>query len=133
MECGAWQAGDREGRPYGGLQGVPCGRADRGVRPYGWGIDGAVCGGTHGSRPTTVFVGQGPCALPGVRYKVGGRTGASAPTDSLVAGEVDDPKGRFHAPPPFRSPIPPGFLTSLTMISAPHAADLDTLLIFNIF
>ena len=35
MECGAWQAGDREGRPYGGLQGVPCGRADRGVRPYG--------------------------------------------------------------------------------------------------
>ena len=35
MECGAWQAGDREGRPYGGLQGVPCGRADRVVRPYG--------------------------------------------------------------------------------------------------
>ena len=28
-------AGDRKGRPYGGLQGVPCGRADRGVRPYG--------------------------------------------------------------------------------------------------
>ena len=36
MECGAWQAGDREGRPYGGLQGVPCGRAVRGVRPYGY-------------------------------------------------------------------------------------------------
>ena len=70
MECGAWQAGDREGRPYGGLQGVPCGRADRGVRPYGWVIDGAVCGGTHGSRPTLhYFVGQGPCALPGVREK----------------------------------------------------------------
>ena len=48
-------------------------RADRGVRPYGWGIDGAVCGGTHGSRPTLhYFVGQGPCALPRVRYKVGG-------------------------------------------------------------
>ena len=31
---------------------------------------GAVCGGTHGSRPTAEhFVGQGPCALPGVRYK----------------------------------------------------------------
>ena len=45
-------------------------RADRGVRPYGWGIDGAVCGGTHGSRPTLhYFVGQGPCALPGVRGK----------------------------------------------------------------
>ena len=24
MECGAWQAGDRKGRPYGELQGVPC-------------------------------------------------------------------------------------------------------------
>ena len=63
MECGAWQAGDREGRPYGGLQGVPCGRADRGVRPYGWGIDGAVCGGAHGPRPTRAFArivgGQG--------------------------------------------------------------------------
>ena len=31
---------------------------------------GAVCGGTHGSRPTAEhFVGQGPCALPGVRCK----------------------------------------------------------------
>ena len=37
---------------------------------FAWGI---VCGGTHGSRPTLFFVGQGPCALPGVRYKVGGR------------------------------------------------------------
>ena len=49
---------------------MPCGRADRGLRPYGWVIDGAVCGGTHGSRPTLhYFVGQGPCALPGVRGK----------------------------------------------------------------
>ena len=37
--------------------------------PYGRVIGGAVCGGTHGSRPTTVFVGQGPCAVPGVRKK----------------------------------------------------------------
>ena len=65
MECGAWQAGDREGRPYGGLQGVPCGRADRGVRPYGWGIDGAVCGGTHGSRPTGRFCRAGPACPAG--------------------------------------------------------------------
>ena len=28
-----------------------------------------------------IFVGQGPRALPGVRYKAGGRTEASAPTD----------------------------------------------------
>ena len=34
-------------------------RNDRGV------TRGAVCGGTHGSRPTAEhFVGQGPCALP---------------------------------------------------------------------
>ena len=33
---------------------------------------GAVCGGTHGSRPTAEhFVGQGPRALPGVRCKQG--------------------------------------------------------------
>ena len=31
---------------------------------------GAVCGGTHGSRPTAGhFVGQGPCALPRVQCK----------------------------------------------------------------
>ena len=35
-------------------------------------IRGAVCGGTHGSRPTLhYFVGQGPCALPWVREKSG--------------------------------------------------------------
>ena len=43
---------------------------------------GAVCGGTHGSRPTAEhFVGQGPCALPGVQHKTDGRTEASAPTE----------------------------------------------------
>ena len=47
MECGAWQAGDREGRPY------------------GWGIDGAVCGGTHGSRPTRHFCRAGPACPAG--------------------------------------------------------------------
>ena len=51
--------------PYGGLQGVPCGRADRGVRPYGWGIDGAVCGGTHGSRTTGRFCRAGPACPAG--------------------------------------------------------------------
>ena len=43
---------------------------------------GAVYGGTHGSRSTAVhFVGQGPCALPGVQHKTDGRTEASAPTE----------------------------------------------------
>ena len=28
-----------------------------------------------------IFVGQGPCALPWVRYGIGGRTESSAPTD----------------------------------------------------
>ncbi len=74
MECGAWQAGDREGRPYGGLQGVPCGRADRSVRPYGWVIDGAVCGGTHGSRPTGHFCRAGPaCPAVGAKKTRSGR------------------------------------------------------------
>ena len=45
---------------------------------------GAVGGGTHGSRPTAEhFVGQGPCALPGVQHKTDGRTEASTPTDAL--------------------------------------------------
>ena len=30
-----------------------------------------------------IFVGQGLCALPGVRYGIGGRTEASAPTDNM--------------------------------------------------
>ena len=88
MECGAWQAGDREGRPYGGLQGVPCGRADRGVRPYGGGIDGAVCGGTHESRPTGHFVGQGPRALPGVREKPGRADVGIGPYGSATRGAM---------------------------------------------
>ena len=32
---------------------------------------GAVCGGTHGCRPTRRFVGQGPRALPGSAGKLG--------------------------------------------------------------
>ena len=41
-----------------------------------------MCGGTHGCRPTLYyFVGQGPCALPWVRWGIGGRTEASAPTE----------------------------------------------------
>ncbi len=31
-----------------------------------------------------IFVGQGPCALPGVRYGIGGRTEASAATGTLL-------------------------------------------------
>ena len=34
-ECGARQAGDREGRPYESVTRGAVGRADRGVRPYG--------------------------------------------------------------------------------------------------
>ena len=66
-----------------------------------------MCGGTHGSRPTSVFVGQGPRALPGVRCVVGGRTEASAPTASLkysslsYSGNVFRIFVHFYASPSF--------------------------------
>ena len=63
-------------------------RADRGVRPYGRVIGGAVCGGTHGSRPTTIFVGQGPCALPGVRKKPGRADVGIGPYGSATRGAM---------------------------------------------
>ena len=37
-----------------------------------------------GDPPNNRFVGQGPCALPGVRHKTGGRTEASAPTEGYL-------------------------------------------------
>ena len=45
---------------------------------FGEGKSGANPGPT-----TQHLVGQGLCALPGVRYGIGGRTGASAPTEAL--------------------------------------------------
>ena len=48
----------------------------------------AVGEGKSGANPgptTQHLVGQGPCALPGVRYGIGGRTGASAPTEAYLA------------------------------------------------
>ena len=45
---------------------------------FGEGKSGANPGPT-----TQHLVGQGSCALPGVRYGIGGRTGASAPTEAL--------------------------------------------------
>ena len=63
------RAGGVEPRPYEVTRGAVR-RGDVGIAPYGGVIDGAVCGGTHGSRPTLhYFVGQGPCALPWVRGK----------------------------------------------------------------
>ena len=50
-------------RPYGGIQGV------RGAAEH-------MGPALHG-----IFVGQGTRALPWVRYGIGGRTGASAPTE----------------------------------------------------
>ena len=45
-----------------------------------WPLEMGKSGANPG--PTTQhLVGQGPCALPGVRYGIGGRTGASGPTD----------------------------------------------------
>ena len=69
--------------------------ADDPVRPYESVTRGAMGGRPQGSPlrkrykrcganpgPTTQhLVGQGPCALPGVRYGIGGRTGASGPTE----------------------------------------------------
>ena len=42
-----------------------------------------------------IFVGQGPCALPWVRYGIGGRTEASAPTEAQQKVQwAGDRKGR---------------------------------------
>ena len=42
-----------------------------------------------------IFVGQGPCALPGVRCGIGGRTEASAPTEAQQEVQwAGDRKGR---------------------------------------
>ena len=62
-------------------------------RPLRW-TRGAVCGGTHGSRPTLYyFVGQGPRALPGVRWLSGGR-GKAPPLRSVGFAGPGDRKGR---------------------------------------
>ena len=108
----------------------------------------AIGGEVRAPRPTKGYHGVrrgGALPLPRATARVaptegykeclaGGRTGASAPTEGYKeCGEVGDPKGRPYPIFPLYTFLPPGFLTSLTMISAPHAADLDTLLIFNIF
>ena len=58
----------------------------------------AVGEGKSGANPgpaTQHLVGQGPCALPGVRYGIGGRTEASAPTEALQGVQwAGDRKGR---------------------------------------
>ena len=62
-------------------------------RPLRW-TRGAVCGGTHGSRPTLYyFVGQGPRTLPGVRWLSGGR-GKAPPLRSVGFAGPGDRKGR---------------------------------------
>ena len=44
---------------------------------------------------TQHLVGQGPCALPGVRYGIGGPSGTPAPTERLQGVRwVGDRKGR---------------------------------------
>ena len=66
---------------------------------------GAVCGGTHGCRPTLYyFVGQGPCALPWVRWGIGGGVRASRPTEAFqgVQGRAESPSHGFAVPAPFR-------------------------------
>ena len=64
-------------RPYGGIQGV------RGAAEH-------MGPALHG-----IFVGQGTRALPWVRYGIGGRTGASAPTEALQGVQwAGDRKGR---------------------------------------
>ena len=72
MECGAWQAGDREGRPYGELQGVPCSGRGR-TPPLRRGYKECDGAGRCGHRPLRM------------RYKgCNGRTEASAPTDTSI-------------------------------------------------
>ena len=59
---------------------------------FAWGRGAA---GHMGPALQGIFVGRGPCALPGVQHKTDGQTGASAPTE--VQQEVQwagDRKGR---------------------------------------
>ena len=65
---------------------------------------GAVCGGTHGSRPTAEhFVGQGPRALPGVREKSGWGRRERRPQRKCILGCVGEglcpSRGRGRTPP----------------------------------
>ena len=48
-----------------------------------WYLQGVRCAAGHmgPALQPHIFVGQGPCALPWVRYGIGGRTEASAPTE----------------------------------------------------
>ena len=97
---------------------------------FTWGAE-AIGGGVRTPRPTKGYHGVrrgGALPLPRATARV-------APTEGV---QVVRWAGRPQGPPlspifPLYTFLPPGFLTSLTMISAPHAADLDTLLIFNIF
>ena len=67
-------------RPYGGIQGVRWAAGHMGPALHG------------------IFVGQGTRALPWVRYGIGGRTGASAPTEGLP---IEFRRGRCpHRPAP---------------------------------
>ena len=61
-----------------------------GARPGGGGVtSSAVCGGTHGSRPTAEhFVGQGPRALPWVRCKSGRGDVGIGPYGSATRGAM---------------------------------------------
>ena len=84
-------------RPYGGIQGVRWAAGHMGPALHG------------------IFVGQGTRALPWVRYGIGGRTGASAPTEGLPIGfrrgrcplqevrcKEESPSHGFAVPAPFR-------------------------------
>ena len=76
------------------ISGDKCGTdCEAGVRPrndiafYG----GAVCGGTHGCRPTIdYFVGQGPCALPGSAGKLGSGRCRHRPLRKRISGGVGE-------------------------------------------
>ena len=73
-------------------------RTDLAMTVFAWSV-------VHGRRATARVA-------PTEGYKeclADGRTGASAPTDSLVAGEAGDREGRSHAPPSFHFPLPPFF------------------------
>ena len=88
MRWGAWGRGMRIA-----TAGVRTGLAMTG------GLQGVRWAAGHmGPALQGIFVGQGPCALPGVQHKTGGRTEASAPTDYMeVQQEVQwagDRKGR---------------------------------------
>ena len=88
------RAGDREGRPYGGLQGVRWGGTMWASSPTEF-----LVGADDPVRPgpiTQHLVGQGPCALPGGAGKESPSHGFAMPAPFRQGGQGDGGCGLPH-------------------------------------